>query len=150
MSIAGFTPSVVRACIMGAFVQLANIFHRKSDIWAGLAAALLIMLIYNPYNILNLGLQLSYLGTIGIILFSKNIEDFLLRTRIRKKIAKMLAVAIAAQILIMPVIAYNFNVISLTFFISNIIAMPLLGAIIVGRICKYYYSDLYLLGWQGY
>ncbi|MCL2383369.1 MAG: ComEC/Rec2 family competence protein [Oscillospiraceae bacterium] len=138
MSVAGFTPSVVRACIMGAIIQLSHIFHRKSDVWTALAISLLIVLIQNPFNIYNLGLQLSYLGVVGIILFSKNIKKFLEKIKIHSKIANMLAVTFSAQILIMPVVAYNFNVISLTFFISNVIAVPLLAGIIIIRIHKYY------------
>jgi len=131
MSIAGFTPSVVRACIMGIIVQISHLFHKKSDVWTAIAFSLLIVLVQNPLNIHNLGLQLSYLGTIGIILFSRNIEKLLIKTNINKIIIKMIAVTFSAQVLIMPVVIYNFNVFSLTFFISNIVAMPLLGAIII-------------------
>jgi len=78
MAVTGFTASVVRASIMGIVVLGGKIFYRKSDIWTSIAFSLLIILVQNPLTINNIGLQLSYLGTIGIILFYKRIENILL------------------------------------------------------------------------
>ena len=49
-----------------------------------------------------------------------------------QKISKIISVPIAAQITILPIMIKNFNTISLTFLISNLIAMPLLGICIIG------------------
>jgi len=62
--ITGFTPSVIRAMIMASLGILANRFHRKNDILNSLCFALLITLIYNPYNITNISVLLSYGGVI--------------------------------------------------------------------------------------
>jgi len=78
MAVTGFTASVVRASIMGIVVLGGKIFYRKSDIWTSIAFSLLIILAQNPMTINDIGLQLSYLGTIGIILFYKHIEHILL------------------------------------------------------------------------
>lgn len=77
MFLTGFSPSVVRAAVMGIIVTFSGIIHRKSDIWTSLALSLLILLVNNPYSILSIGLQFSYLGTIGIVVFHKNIQHFL-------------------------------------------------------------------------
>jgi len=77
MAITGFSPSVVRACIMGCLLLGSKIFYRKSDFWTNMAFSLLLTMISNPFAINDIGLQLSYMGTIGIILFSKNIENIL-------------------------------------------------------------------------
>lgn len=130
MTITGFTPSVVRACIMGILLLGSKIFHRKQDIWTAISLSLLIILVENPFSINDIGLQLSYVGTIGIILFNKNIEEILSKTKINQKIVTGLSVTFSAQILLIPIMMYNFNTISFTFFISNILAMPLLGLII--------------------
>ena len=132
MFIVGFTPSIVRASIMGILLISSKIFYRKADIFTSMATSLIIILIYNPFCILDIGLQLSYLGTLGIALFNKQILSYSIkRIHIPQKIAEMLAVTISAQVLIIPVIALEFNTISLTFLLSNIIAVPLAGVIIL-------------------
>ena len=131
MFLTNFTASVIRACVMGILMMGAKIFHRKVDFTNSISIALLITLMYNPFSIKEIGLQLSYLGTIGIILFNKNIEKILCKIKVNKKISKLLSVTFSAQIMIMPIMALNFNTISLTFFISNIIASPLLGVIMI-------------------
>lgn len=131
MFITNFTPSVIRACLMGILAIGAKIFYRKSDIITSMSLSLLITLIINPFEINEIGLQLSYLGTLGIILFNRNIETLLSKLKINKKIIKLLAVTFSAQIMIMPIMAFRFNSISLTFFISNLLASPILGLIII-------------------
>ena len=131
MFITNFTSSVIRACLMGCFAIGAKLFYRKSDIITSIALSLLIILIINPFAINEIGLQLSYLGTLGIILFNKNINILLSKLKINKKIIKLLAVSFSAQIMIMPLMALKFNTISLTFFISNLLASPILGLIMI-------------------
>lgn len=152
MLITGFTPSVVRASIMGIIVTISKMIHKKNDIWTSISFSLLILLIYNPFLITNVGLQLSYLGTIGIILFNKNVHTFLRNIKIRNrkikyrinrkliiaidKIKEMLAVTLSAQIAILPIMFINFNSLGIYFFISNILVSIIIGPIIIiGFIC---------------
>ena len=128
--ITNFSSSVIRACIMGIIVLFAKIVYRKPDILTSISVSLLIILIDNPFAIKDIGLQLSYLGTIGIVYLNKPIANFL-EKYMKKKIAKMLAITISAQIMVLPVTVINFNNISTVFIISNIIAAPLTGGIIL-------------------
>ena len=128
--ITNFSSSVIRACIMGIIVLFAKIVYRKPDILTSISVSLLIILIDNPFTIKDIGLQLSYLGTIGIVYLNKPIANFL-EKYMKKKIAKILAITISAQIMVLPVTVINFNNISTVFIISNIIAAPLTGGIIL-------------------
>lgn len=130
MFITSFTPSVIRACIMGIIIILSRSVYRKADIYTSISISLLIILIDNPFAIKDVGLQLSYLGTLGIVTLSKPISKFL-KKYIKEKIATILAVTISAQIMVLPVTILNFNEISTVFLISNILAVPLSGAIIL-------------------
>lgn len=135
MAITNFTSSVIRAVLMAIVMLGSKLFYRKVDILTSIALSLAIMLIYNPFMINDIGLQLSYLGTLGIVLLNKNIEILLCRLRIPEKISKILSVIIAAQIMIMPIMALNFNNVSLIFFVSNVLVSPLIGtAMILGFI----------------
>lgn len=152
MFITGFSPSVVRASLMGIIMLISKLIHRKNDIWTSISLSLLILLIYNPFLILNVGLQLSYLGTIGIVCFNKNIYNFLRKLKIRNrkikyrinrkfilfidKIKEILSVTLSAQIVILPILLFNFNILGIYFFISNILVSVIIGPIIiVGFVC---------------
>ena len=130
MFITRFSPSVVRACIMGIIMLFSKIVYRKLDVLNSMALSLIIILIDNPFAIKDIGLQLSYLGTLGIICLNIPITN-LLSKHINRKMTQMLAVTISAQIIILPITIINFNNISTIFIISNILAVPITGAIIL-------------------
>ena len=71
--ITGFSPSIVRAVIMGAISMGGEIFYRKNDVLTSISLSLLGILIYNPFLILHVGLQLSFIATFGIILLQPTI-----------------------------------------------------------------------------
>lgn len=129
-----FSASATRAVIMSNIVILQMLFYRKQDTITTIAFSSIIILINNPYSILNIGFLLSYGGTIGIILFVNRIsieskEDFF--QRFKSYLKDICIVTISAQTIIMPIIIYYFNTISFTFIISNIIASLIIGPIIM-------------------
>ncbi len=123
MNLTGNTPSVVRAGIMSIMLILASLLKRKNDIYTSLCFSLILQIANNPLVIYDLGLILSYSGVIGITLFYKFIYE--------KIKLKIVSVTLAANVLIVPIMIYNFNTISLTFIISNVLASGLLGIIIM-------------------
>lgn len=129
-----FSASATRAVIMSNIVILQMLLYRKQDTITTIAFSSIIILINNPYAILNIGFLLSYGGTIGIILFVNKIsieskEDF--SQRFKSYLKDICIVTISAQTIIMPIIIYYFNTISFTFIISNIIASLIIGPIIM-------------------
>ena len=137
MIITGFSASIYRAGIMGILMLISKIIYRKSDIWTNLSTSLLILLLTNPFLLFDIGLQLSYLGTIGIILFQKIIFKTLtkytykiksikysrskIKTKIILKILEIISVTTSAQITITPILIYQFHSISTYFIISNLL-----------------------------
>ncbi len=150
--ITGFTPSVIRATIMGILVIASQIFYRKNDVWNSIALSLFCILLYNPFLIMNIGLQLSYFGTIGIILLQKNMFSILKNIKIENKktrhtinrrlilliskIKEILAVTLSAQIAIFPIIIYHFNFLGIYFLITNLLVSIIIGPVfLLGFIC---------------
>lgn len=147
MFITGFSPSVVRASIMSILVMGAGILYRKNDIWTSLAISLFLILIYNPFLIENIGLQFSYIGTIGIMVLHKNVFRFFRNIRIKNrkwkykfnrkvilfisKIKEILTVTLSAQLAIFPIMIYHFNLLGVYFFISNLLVSVIIGPIII-------------------
>ena len=136
MYIVDFSASVVRASIMGIILLFSLIFYRKNDLLTTISISILLILIENPYKILNIGLILSYFATIGIIccskIMSKKEEESKFVVRILNYLKELALVTVFANIFVIPITVYNFNTISLTFVISNLIAGILIGPITIG------------------
>ena len=160
MALTGYTSSIVRAGIMGMMNILAFLVYRKNDIWTSIAISLGIILIQNPYAITGVGLQLSYLGTIGIILFNKNIKQYLdnvkwiknnIQIKKSKRISKivenlkdMISVTLSAQTMILPIMLYHFNMIGIYFVVANILVSIIIGPIMFLSIIFIFSSFIHL------
>ena len=143
MMITGFSSSIARAGIMGIILLFSEVFYRKNDIATSISLSLLIMLAVNPYLILDVGLQLSYAGTIGIILLRNpllkilnklRIKDKRIRYKIPRIILKIsdkskeiIAITLAAQLAIIPISIYQFNLFSSYFIITNFFISIIVG-----------------------
>ena len=122
--ITGFSPSVTRACVIGAMTIIGKLIQKRSDTINALSISLFIMLIYNPFTLLDVGLILSYGGTIGILIFAK------LSGKVKNYFLRNVAISLSAQAVLAPITAYLFCTIHPMFFISAIIATPLFEIII--------------------
>ena len=147
MFLTGFSPSIVRASIMNIIILGAGIFHRKNDLATSISLSLLIILIYNPFLIENIGLQFSYIATIGIIILQKNIKRVLKNLKIKNKkwkyrfsiktlkiiskVQEIVAVTISAQISILPIMIYHFNIFGTYFLLSNLLISILIGPLLI-------------------
>ena len=128
MFITGFSPSIVRAGIMGILIIISKLIHKNNDVFTNIGIAVLVILLNNPYAILNLGFQLSFGGTIGILLFNKLIYK-ILKKWIKGKMLEMTSVTISAQIIILPISIFHFNTISPYFLITNLLIGIAIGPI---------------------
>ena len=149
-AITGFTPSVLRASIMGILVLLASLLHRKSDTINNLGISSLLILIHNPYYITNLGFLLSFAGTIGIVILNDKISNFLngklnkRSNKIIKYLNESFCITLSANLIIIPVMAYSFSSISFTFWISNILAGPVMEATTILGFIVYFLSLIFV------
>jgi competence protein ComEC len=159
MFLTNFSPSVVRASIMSILLILSMNLHRKNDIWNSLAISLILILVYNPFLILHVGLQLSYLGTIGILILYPNVKLFITNLfgflrknpvfyrKIEKlidKLTDLMSVTIAAQMFILPIILMKFNIFGPYFLISNLCSNFIIAPIIILGIILVLVSLVYL------
>lgn len=144
MLLTGCTSSVNRACIMAILMLIAELLYRKSDVYNNLAISALILLIINPYSLLDIGFQLSYMGTIGIVFLHDKIGNFIkINNRIVKYFFEMIAVTTCANLAIIPIMMFHFNTISLTFYFSNIIVGPILGIVVIIGFIMFFISLIF-------
>lgn len=131
--ITGLSPSVLRAVTMFTFVAASRAINRKGNIFNTLSASALFLLLYDPYLIMSVGFQLSFLAVFGIVyLFPKlyalwNTQHWLL-----DKIWTITCVSIAAQLSTAPLSMLYFHQFPNYFLISNLFIIPGAFTILLG------------------
>ena len=141
VGVTDFTPSVQRASIMAILLLISTMLYRSQDTYTSIAFSGLVILIINPYSFFDVGFQLSFGGTIGIVLMYNNlIKRFKTNGKLKDYIVSSVCVSVCANLIIIPIMAFNFNTVSLTFWISNLLAGPFLGVIIILGFCVYLLS----------
>ena len=133
----GMSPSCTRACLMYVLGIIGSLLHRKNNNYILLITSFLIIITLNIYDFYSVGLWLSCMATLGIMVFAKFISKCMsikLKNNsniVSNYIINCLAISISAQIMILPIALYNFNTISLNFFIPNILISVFIGPIII-------------------
>ncbi len=150
-AVAGFSPSIVRACIMQGLMILAMLFDKEYDGPTELAFACLVMLVCNPLVITSVSFQLSVGCMIGIFLFNRRIYDWICGklgcekkhrfVRIKRWFAGSVSVTLSAMTLTTPLVAYYFHSVSLIGPLTNLLTLWVISFIFYGimMVC--------LLGW---
>jgi competence protein ComEC len=131
----GASAAVVRAAIMGSLYVIAIHYGRQSDALNSLMAAAILMTVLNPFTLWDLGFQLSFAATLGLVLytpvvqgwFEHGLRKLLSEGATQKAITLLneaLIVTLAAQITTLPIIVYNFHTLSLVTLLTNLLILP--------------------------
>ncbi|MFH1750032.1 MAG: ComEC/Rec2 family competence protein [bacterium] len=125
----GASASVVRAAIMAGLILLAERLGRKADILISLLLAAILMSLFNPMLIrYDVGFQLSFLATTGLIFFSDNILNWRWIQFVPKFFREHLVATLAALSLILPVLVYYFGQLSIVAPVVNMLILPVVPA----------------------
>lgn len=133
-AMAGFTPSVVRACLMAAILAVGEIYHRHINRLDTLGVAAMIILIISPYCIVNLSFLLSFFSVLGILLFATPLTKKLYGNRQgrgMKFILGSISVSLSAMVFTVPIIALSFGCFSVVSPIVNLFIVPLMEPLIL-------------------
>lgn len=125
----GLSASVVRSAVMVSIYAMLSLGHRDKLSVNTLAFAAIVMLLFNPMALFDVGFQLSFMAVLTILLFYPLLESlwsqpFLLDHRLFRWLWTMLSVSCAAQIGVAPLIAYYFGRISCYFLLANLVVVP--------------------------
>ena len=134
MAVTGFTPSVVRAGVMQLAICLSALLRREYDNHSALALSLLLLAAWNPYSLLNAGLQLSFAATLGILLFASKLSAALPKLpgkRIKCRpvvlvcsyLRNSLAVSLSALIFTAPITLIVFRQLALLGPVTNLLTL---------------------------
>jgi competence protein ComEC len=135
--IAGAPPSAIRAGVVATFVLAAPLFGRQVSPLHFMSTMLALVLAYNPQLVYNTGFQLSVAAVFGILLFTRPLKSLVGRTLLRPfasppgQLSNLIAVSLAAQIATSPVVAATFDQVSLVGVLTNLVAVPISGPILI-------------------
>ncbi|REG96229.1 ComEC/Rec2 family competence protein [Flavobacterium aquicola] len=128
--LAGLAPSVVRSVTMFSFVAIGQHLKRSTNIYHTLLVSVLLILLFQPSFLFDVGFQLSYTALFFIIwlqpLFANLWKP---KNKIVSYFWDILTVSFAAQIGTLPLSIYYFHQFPGLFFVTNLIVIPFLGFI---------------------
>lgn len=156
-AVAGFTPSVTRACIMVGLMMTATAFNKEYDGPTELGFAALVMLAVNPLTITSVSFQLSAISVAGIFCFNSPILEWLkkhlgegkgkgLKARLTRWFSSSVSVTLSATSLTTPLCAYYFGTVSLIGILTNLLTLWAVSFIFYGIMAVCLLSLLSLSG----
>ncbi|MFH1352384.1 MAG: ComEC/Rec2 family competence protein [bacterium] len=125
----GASVSSLRAAIMFSILAAGLYIGRRGSMGSGLFASALVMLLIDPLSIFQVGFQLSYLATAGIIFLSPKITGFLNRF-LPKSLASVISIGFSCQIFIIPILNNTFLEFSVINPFINPFVLPIAGGIV--------------------
>ena len=126
----GLGASIIRATLMLVFVLIGKLLDRDAHSVSLLSFVAFLMLIYNPMYINDVGFQLSFLVTFGLLIMTPNI------VRTKNKILNwgigVICIPLIAQLWVIPIQMFYFNNVSLYSVFANIMSVPILAIVSFG------------------
>lgn len=124
--LAGMPLSLVRAAVMYSVMLLATCVRRDYLSVNSLALAALVLLLFSPQSLFDVGFQLSCLSVLAIVLFARSVPRpaFMGRWRLTRWLADGFSVTLCAQLATAPLVAYYFHTFPVYGFLANFIAIP--------------------------
>ncbi|HOX10609.1 MAG TPA: ComEC/Rec2 family competence protein [Candidatus Moranbacteria bacterium] len=121
----GLPSSAVRAGVMGTLLLWAMKNGRLANSENAIIFAAAAMLFFNPLLLRwDIGFQLSFLATLGIVFSSPIWEKSFVKKNKALGISEIIALSLSAQIFVLPIIAYNFHIVSLISLLANVLILP--------------------------
>lgn len=146
-AVAGFTPSITRACMMQGLMILSLLLNKEYDPPTALSFAVLTMLAWKPLTITSVGFQLSVGCMVGIFLFSGKINGYLLdekrfgpakgkslKAKCIRSLAGGISMTLSATATTAPLCAYYFGFISIVGILTNLLTLWVISFIFYGII----------------
>lgn len=127
MLLTGFSPSVIRSGVMtmlGLYLLRRGLLKDSLNV---LAATAMLMLLWDPYYLLNVSFQLSFAVTAGLIVFVPLLAPYF--RWLPGKVGNAVAITLAAQLVSFPLSIVYFNQFSLLSIPANLLLVPIIGTL---------------------
>lgn len=138
----GFSPSVIRSVLMFSLVHIGQLLYRKTSANHLLICCAYLMVIIDAKCIVDIGFQLSFLAVFGIQNYHQRIQGlWQSNNKLLKFFWDHTSVALAAQVLTLPLILYYFHTFPNYFLLAN------LGIVVLSSLSMYLGFAFLLLNW---
>jgi competence protein ComEC len=128
--LAGLSPSVVRSVTMFSFVAIGMFLKRSTNIYHTLMVSILLILLFEPSFLFDVGFQLSYVALFFIFWLQPLLANLWMpKNKVTNYFWEILTVSFAAQIGAFPLSIYYFHQFPGLFFVTNVIIIPFLSVI---------------------
>jgi len=135
----GWPAPVVRSVIMAILCMVAYYSGRESNMLNFLAMAGIVLLLIDPHNLFSLSFQLTFMATWGLVyLFPLLRKCWLSDSRYKD----LLLLPLAAELAVLPLVAYHFNLFSPVSIITNIFITYLAGGAVILGFCSFLLAPL--------
>jgi competence protein ComEC len=134
--ITGFSPSVLRAALMLGLVLFGKTFYKQGNSFNTLFLSAFLLLLYNPYLIVDVGFLLSYFAVFGIMYFYPLLNKlYVFDNKILQWLWTSVLISVAATLFTLPVSLYFFHQFPIWFALSNLIIIPISMLVMIAAIC---------------
>lgn len=151
----GFTPSVIRASVMGIIMMISSLLGRRYDSLNSLGFAGLVIILFSPLSAFDVGFLMSISCVCGIILLYPAFYRFFIKW-CPDFVSKYFAVSFSAQVAIFPFLALFSSQFNLLFFVINLLVVsifsilyPFLFIISMLSLILPFLSSLFIVGDYG-
>jgi len=138
----GADAAVVRAALMGGLSLFARQYGRRQNGLNTLAFVAALMAIFNPNFLWDVGFQLSFAATLGLVLYTEPFSQVFIRLasrwlspdrlqRLVRPVSEFILFTLAAQLTILPLLAYHFGRVSLISLAANPLILPAQPAVMI-------------------
>ena len=150
--VTGLSGSVSRAVTMFSLITIATNIGRNTNIYNTLASSAFFLLLWNPFLLMDVGFQLSYLAVISIVyLYPKLYPLYEAPNRIADFLWQMTCVSVAAQVFTLPITLYHFHQYPTYGILASVLVVPLGQFILQTGILVIVLSGLpYIAEWVGW
>ena len=125
----GYSYPSIRAFLMLSSVEVGHILKKNNSSISALCFSAMILIIYQPYSIFSISLHLTYLATMGIVMFNKKFNSILYK--LHAKLRETLSLTLSAQIFTTPYLILIFKDFSVNFIIGNLFLVPFVDLIVI-------------------
>lgn len=132
----GLSSTVVRASIMACLLLMTQFTSRKYLVVRGLILAALVMVILNPYLLAyDIGFQLSFLATLGLIFITPHFDSLCKRVTEVVGVRSFLVATLGTQLAVLPLLLYQIGELSIVSVLVNVLVLPMVPVAMLLTFC---------------
>jgi competence protein ComEC len=128
VGLAGATPSVLRAGIMASLLLIGKVLDRPVDLLTLIGVSAWVSIFIDPLILWDLGFQLSYGVTIGLIVLTPRLTSFF--SFLPSFLGNALAVTISAELVSVPLLIHTFHVYTPLSILANLYVAPFVAVLV--------------------